>query len=180
MAGASVVLPFLPMLPTQILLNNLLYDFAQITIPTDNVDASFVQKPRKWNIGTIRDFMLVLGPISSLYDFLTFYVLLHIFHASEKLFHTGWFVESLATQTLVIFIIRTAANPLVSRPSPALAATTLLVVLVGIMLPFSRLAGPLGFTPLPIGFFGFLAAVTVTYLLLVQELKKPLIRRLME
>jgi Mg2+-importing ATPase len=180
MAGASVVLPFLPMLPTQILLNNLLYDFAQIAIPTDNVDASFVQRPRKWNIGTIRDFMLVLGPISSLYDFLTFFVLLNIFHASEKLFHTGWFVESLATQTLVIFVIRTAGNLLVSRPSPALAATTLLAVLVGIMLPFSRLAGPLGFTPLPGGFFGFLAAVTVTYLLLVQEVKKPLMRRLME
>jgi P-type Mg2+ transporter len=178
MAGASVVLPFLPMLPTQVLLNNLLYDFAQITIPTDNVDARFVQKPRKWDIGMIRDFMLVLGPISSLYDFLTFYVLLNIFHASEKLFHTGWFVESLATQTLVIFIIRTAGNPLVSRPSPALVATTLLVVLVGIMLPFSRLAGPLGFTPLPVGFVGFLAVVTLTYLLLVQEVKKPLARRL--
>ena len=180
MAGASVVLPFLPMLPTQILLNNLLYDFAQITIPTDNVDAGFVQKPRKWDIGTIRDFMLVLGPISSLYDFLTFYVLLNIFHASEKLFHTGWFVESLATQTLVIFIIRTAGNPLVSRPSPALAATTILVVLVGTMLPFSRLAGPLGFIPLPVGFFVFLAVVTLTYLLLVQEIKKPLVRRLLK
>ena len=167
------------MLPTQVLLNNLLYDFAQITIPTDNVDASFVTKPRKWNIATIRDFMLALGPISSLYDFLTFYALLNIFHASEKLFHTGWFVESLATQTLVIFVIRTAGNPLVSRPSPALAATTLLVVLVGILLPFSRIADALGFVPLPGGYFAFLAAVTMTYLLLVQEVKKPLMRRLM-
>ncbi|HET9000599.1 MAG TPA: magnesium-translocating P-type ATPase [bacterium] len=179
MAGASVVLPFLPMLPTQILLNNFLYDFAQITIPTDNVDETFMQKPRKWNIATIRDFMLVIGPISSVYDFLTFYVLLNVFHASPTLFHTGWFVESLATQTLVIFVIRTAGNPLLSRPSPALAATTLLVVLIGILLPFSPLAGPLGFVPLPGGFFAFLAAVTITYLLLVEIAKRGLMRRLM-
>jgi len=179
MAGASVVLPFLPMLPTQILLNNFLYDFAQVTIPTDNVDETFMQKPRKWNIGTIRDFMLFIGPLSSVYDFLTFYVLLNVFHASPTLFHTGWFVESLATQTLVIFVIRTAGNPLLSRPSPALAATTLLVVLIGILLPFSPLAGPLGFVPLPGGFFAFLAAVTITYLLLIEMAKRGLMRRLM-
>jgi P-type Mg2+ transporter len=179
MAGASVVLPFLPMLPTQILLNNFLYDSAQVTIPTDNVDETFMQKPRKWNIATIRDFMLVIGPVSSVYDFLTFYVLLKVFHASPALFHTGWFVESLATQTLVIFVIRTAGNPLLSRPSPALAATTLLVVLIGILLPFSPLAGPLGFVPLPGGFFAFLAAVTITYLLLVEMAKRGLMRRLM-
>jgi P-type Mg2+ transporter len=179
MAGASVVLPFLPMLPTQILLNNFLYDFAQVTIPTDNVDETFMRKPRKWNIATIRDFMLVIGPVSSVYDFLTFYVLLNVFHASPTLFHTGWFVESLATQTLVIFVIRTAGNPLLSRPSPALAATTLLVVLIGILLPVSPLAGPLGFVPLPGGFFAFLAAVTITYLLLVGMAKRGLMRRLM-
>jgi len=176
MAGASVFLPFLPMLPTQILLNNFLYDFAQVTIPTDNVDETFMQKPRKWNIATIRDFMLVIGPISSVYDFLTFYVLLNVFHASPTLFHTGWFVESLATQTLVIFVIRTAGNPLLSRPSPALAATTLLVVVIGILLPFSPLTGSLGFVPLPGGFFAFLAAVTITYLLLVEMAKRRLMR----
>jgi Mg2+-importing ATPase len=123
--------------------------------------------------------MLVLGPVSSVYDFLTFYVLLNIFHASGTLFHTGWFVESLATQTLLIFVIRTAGNPLVSRPSLALAATTLLVVLAGTLLPFSPLAGPLGFVPLPGGFFGFLVGVTITYLLLVEMAKRPLMRRLM-
>ena len=179
MAGASVLLPFLPMLPTQILLNNFLYDFAQVTIPTDNVDATYIQKPRKWNIATIRDFMIIIGPISSIYDFLTFYVLLNVFHASPTLFHTGWFVESLATQTLVIFIIRTAGSPLLSRPSPALAATTLLVVLIGILLPFSPLAGPLGFVPLSEGFFAFLVAVSITYLLLVEVVKRRLLRRLM-
>jgi len=178
MAGASVILPFLPMLPTQILLNNFLYDFSQITIPTDNIDPGFMQKPRKWNIASIRDFMIVIGPISSIYDFLTFYVLLNVYHASEALFHTGWFVESLATQTLVIFVIRTTGNPLRSLPSPALAATTLLVVLIGLWLPFSRVASPLGFVPLSAAFYVFLGAVVITYLLLVQVTKQRLVGRL--
>ena len=140
MAGASLFLPFLPMLPTQILLNNLLYDLAQLTIPTDNVDETYLQKPQRWDIGLIRNFMLFIGPISSIFDFLTFYVLLHFFHASEAQFHTGWFVESLATQTLVLFVIRTSKNPLRSRPSGPLIATCLAVVAVGIYLPFSPLA----------------------------------------
>jgi P-type Mg2+ transporter len=178
MAGASVILPFLPMLPTQILLNNFLYDFAQITIPTDNVDPGFMQKPRKWNIDMIREFMIVIGPISSIYDFLTFYVLLNVFHASEMLFHTGWFVESLATQTLVIFVIRTFGDPLKSLPSAPLAATTILVVLVGLWLPFSRFAGPLGFVPLSGGFYAFLGGVVITYLVLVQAVKQRLVARL--
>lgn len=175
MAAAAVVLPFLPMLPTQILLNNFLYDLAQVTIPTDNVDATFIVKPRKWDISLIRNFMVYIGPISSLYDFLTFAVLLFLFHASESLFHTGWFVESLATQTLVIFVIRTAGNPLRSRPSDALAATTLLAVLVGLLLPFSPLARMLGFSPLPFAYFLFLVGAIVTYLLLVEALKRRLV-----
>ena len=105
------------MLPTQILLNNFLYDLAQITIPTDNVDAAYLRRPQRWDMRVIRDFMLFIGPISSVFDFLTFYVLLRVFHADETLFHTGWFVESLATQTLVLFVIRTMGNPLRSRPS---------------------------------------------------------------
>jgi Mg2+-importing ATPase len=177
MAGATLFLPFLPMLPTQILLNNFLYDLAQVTIPTDNVDQTFIRKPRRWDIRLIRHFMLYIGPISSLYDFLTFYALLKVFHASERLFHTGWFVESLATQTLVIFVIRTAGNPLRSRPSAALSATTLLIVLVGVTLPFTPLAGWLGFTPLPAGFFLFLIAATGTYLLLVEIFKRRLMER---
>jgi Mg2+-importing ATPase len=178
MAAAVVFLPFLPMLPTQILLNNFLYDVAQITIPTDTVDDSFVRKPQRWNIDLIRDFMLFIGPISSLFDFLTFFILLRIFHASEALFHTGWFVESLATQTLVIFVIRTARNPLRSRPSVPLATTTVLIVCVGLVLPFTPLAEPLGFVPLPLGYFVFLAAATLTYLVLVEVVKRRLIRRL--
>ena len=175
MAAAAVVLPFLPMLPTQILLNNFLYDLAQVTIPTDNVDATFIVKPRKWDISLIRNFMVYIGPISSLYDFLTFAVLLFLFHASESLFHTGWFVESLATQTLVIFVIRTAGNPLRSRPSDALAATTLVAVLVGLLLPFSPLARMLGFSPLPFAYFLFLVGAIVTYLLIVEALKRRLV-----
>ena len=177
MAGAALFLPFLPMLPTQILLNNLLYDLAQITIPTDNVDESYLQKPQHWDIGLIRTFMLMVGPISSVFDFLTFYVLLNVFHASETEFHTGWFVESLATQTLVLFVIRTAGNPLQSRPSSALIATCLAVVAVGIFLPFSPVAGMLGFTALPAGYFAFLAAATGSYLLLVEAAKRRLLGR---
>jgi Mg2+-importing ATPase len=174
MAGASLFLPFLPMLPTQILLNNFLYDMAQVTIPTDNVDEAYVRKPQHWDIRLIRNFMVFIGPISSLYDFLTFYVLLYLLHAGEAEFHTGWFVESLATQTLVLFIIRTRQNPFRSRPSGPLAATTLIIVALGAVIPFTPLARPLGFTVLPPLYFAFLAIAVVTYLLLVEIAKRRL------
>jgi P-type Mg2+ transporter len=180
MAGASLFLPFLPMLPTQILLNNFLYDLAQVTIPTDNVDPAYTRRPQRWDISIIRNFMILIGPISSIYDFLTFYVLLKVFHSNEKLFHTGWFVESLATQTLVLFVIRTAGRPWKDRPSIPLAATTVVVVAAGIALPFSPLARTLGFTPLPPAFFAFLVAATGTYLVLVEIVKRVLMRRLVE
>ena len=160
------------MLSTQILLNNFLYDSAQIMIPTDNVDAAYLRRPQRWDMRLIRNFMIFIGPISSLYDFLTFYVLLHFFHAPATLFHTGWFVESLATQTLVIFVIRTAGNPLRSRPSAWLTLNTLVVVAIGVALPFSPLAGLLGFTHLPLPFFLFLVVSTLTYLLLVELAKR--------
>ena len=176
MAGASLVLPFLPMLPTQILLNNFLYDLAQVTIPSDNVDEEYLSRPQRWSIRLIRDFMVLIGPISSVYDFLTFFVLLHFFRATQPLFHTGWFVESLATQTLVLFVIRTRRRPWRSRPSRALAVTTLAVVLAGLVLPYSPLATALGFTPLPALYFSFLTAATATYLLLVEIAKRKLFR----
>ncbi len=178
MAAGVLFLPFLPMLPTQILLNNFLYDLAQIAIPTDNVDATQLGHPQRWDIGLIRDFMLWIGPISSLYDFLTFYVLIRWLHASETLFHTGWFIESLATQILVLFVIRTAGNPLRSRPSVALAIGAIAVLVVGIALPTSPLAARLGFAPLPAPFFAFLLLATTTYLLLVQAVKRRLLVRL--
>jgi P-type Mg2+ transporter len=177
MAGAYVFLPFLPMLPSQILLNTFLYDLSQVTIPTDHVDASYVRKPQRWDIKLIRNFMLFIGPVSSIFDFLTFFMLLKVFNAGAVLFHTGWFVESLATQTLVLFIIRTAGNPLRSRPSRPLAITTLLIVVVGCVLPYTPLAGPLGFTPLPVLYFLFLAGMVVSYLLLVELVKRHLMRR---
>jgi Mg2+-importing ATPase len=175
MAAASVFLPFLPMLPTQILLNNLLYDIAQITIPTDHVDRAYVSRPQRWDMRLIRDFMLLVGPVSSLFDFLTFYVLLRVLHATEPLFHTGWFVESLATQTLVLFVIRTMGNPLVSRPSAALTATTLAIVVIGLALPATPLAKLLGFTVPPLSYFAFLVVATLTYLALVEVVKRALV-----
>ena len=175
MAAASMFLPFLPMLPTQILLNNLLYDLSQLTIPTDNVDETYLAKPQQWDIGLIRKFMLYVGPISSIFDFLTFFVLLHFLHASEAQFHTGWFVESLATQTLVLFVIRTAKNPFRSRPSAPLAGTCLGAVAVGVLLPFSPFASVLGFTPLPAAFFLFLVIAIVSYLSLVELVKQRLL-----
>lgn len=177
MAGAIVFLPFLPMLPFQILLNNFLYDLAQITIPTDNVDSSFMRKPQHWDIGIIRRFMLYIGPISSIFDFLTFFVMLKLFHANEVLFHTGWFVESLATQTLVIFVIRTLKRPWKSKPSLPLMMTVLAVVGIAILLPFSPLAKVLGFVPLPLGYFLFLIGMTVCYLMLVELMKKRLMHK---
>ena len=177
MAGAALFLPFLPMLPTQILLNNFLYDLAQITIPSDNVDDAYLRKPQHWDIGLIRRFMLFIGPISSIFDFLTFYVLISVFRASEAEFHTGWFVESLATQTLVLFVIRTTGNPLRSRPSRPLLLTSLAVVSIGILLPFSPAAPALGFTRLPASYFGFLALATSTYLLVVESAKRVLLPR---
>jgi len=176
MAGASTFLPFLPMLPTQILLNNFLYDLSQITIPTDNVDEDFVRKPRQWDIGLIRRFMLYVGPISSLFDFLTFYVLLQFFHANQAFFQSGWFLESLVTQTLVIYVVRSVGNPFQSRPSRPLLITTLLVVAVGALLPVSRLAGALGFVPLTGMFYLFVAVATLLYLLSVQLAKGRLWR----
>jgi P-type Mg2+ transporter len=177
MAGAYIFLPFLPMLPAQILLNNFLYNVSQVTIPTDNVDASYFKKPQHWDISLLRNFMLIIGPISSIFDFLTFFLLLQVFHANQVLFHTGWFVESLATQTLVLFVIRTAGNPLRSRPSRPLTITTLVIVALGILLPYTPLAGLLGFEPLPVLYFPFLAGMTVVYLFLVELVKRRLMRR---
>ncbi|UJM90042.1 magnesium-translocating P-type ATPase [Rhodanobacter denitrificans] len=172
MAAGTLFLPFLPMLPTQILLNNFLYDLAQTAIPTDHVDEAQLRRPRRWSVAVIRRFMLGVGPISSLYDFATFYVLLHWLHASEAAFHTGWFIESLATQTLVLFVIRTAGNPLRSRPSLPLAIGVLAALAIGIVLPWTPLAPRLGMTPLPAAFFVFLLAATTTYLLLVELAKR--------
>jgi Mg2+-importing ATPase len=178
MAGAALFLPFLPMLPLQILLNNFLYDLAQITIPTDNIDRAYIRRPQRWNVSLIRNFMLVIGPVSSLYDFLTFYVLLHFFRFGETLFHTGWFVESLATQTLVLFVIRTAGRPWRNRPSLPLTITTLLVVIVGLVLPYTKIGVDLGLAPLSPSYFVFLVFAVASYLTIVEIVKGKVMRRL--
>jgi P-type Mg2+ transporter len=168
-AGASLFLSFLPMLPSQILLNNLLYDISEMAIPTDNVDEELLRRPSQWDMAFIRRFMMFFGPISSIFDFMTFGVMLWIFHAGPSLFRTGWFVESLATQSLVVFLIRTRRVPFFrSRPSTLLLLTTLGVVAVGAILPFTPVAGTLGFTPLPPLFFGILVAMIATYLGLIE------------
>ncbi|MGD0273217.1 MAG: magnesium-translocating P-type ATPase [Gaiellaceae bacterium] len=169
-AGASLWLKFLPMLPTQILLNNLLYDVSELTIPTDNVDEELLARPSQWDIRFIRRFMAFFGPISSVYDFLTFAVMLYVFNAGDTLFRSGWFVESLATQTLVIFVIRTRRVPFYkSRPSLPLLSTTLACAAAGVALPFiGPLARLLGFRPLPLLFLVVLAGMIVTYLALAE------------
>lgn len=179
MAAASLFLPFLPMLPTQILLNNFLYDTSQVAVPGDNVDPALLHKPKRWQIGFIRQFMTIIGPISSIYDFLTFGVLLWLFHASTNaaLFRTGWFVESLATQTLVVFVIRTAGSPFKSRPSGRLLMGVVVVSATGAVLPYTPLGPLLGFTPLPLSLLGAISLIAVTYLFLVQAVKTWFYRR---
>ncbi|ABK04853.1 magnesium-translocating P-type ATPase [Arthrobacter sp. FB24] len=171
-ATASVFLSFLPMLPGQILLNNLLYDTGQLAIPGDRVDKEQLLAPSHWNIGFIRRFMLLFGPISSVFDFATFALMLFAFNAVPGEFRAGWFIESIATQTLIIFAIRTRRVPFLrSRPSAGLLGASLGVVALGIFLPLSPLAGVLGFDPLPTPFFLALLGMTVVYLVMVEFAK---------
>jgi len=172
MTGASLFLPFLPMTPIQILLNNFLYDLSQAAIPTDEVDEEYLTKPKPWNVEAIKRFVILLGPVSSVFDFLTYGILLFVFHASPSLFRTGWFLESLCTQTLVIHIIRTGKIPFIeSRPSKFLVATSLSVVLIGFVIPFSFLAKPFGFVHPPSFYFLILFGIVSLYLFVVQWTK---------
>jgi Mg2+-importing ATPase len=168
-AGASLFLSFLPMLPSQILLNNLLYDTSQLAIPTDHVDESQLRRPSHWDIKFIRRFMIFFGPLSSVFDFITFGVMLWVFHSGPEQFRTGWFVESLATQTLVIFAIRTRRIPFFrSHPSWPVVLAALGVALVGALLPATPLAHALGFAPLPGAFFAALIGMIIGYLVLIE------------
>jgi Mg2+-importing ATPase len=178
--GASAFLPFLPMLPVQILLNNLLYDFSQTSVATDNIDAEYVEKPRKWDIGNIGRFMLFIGPISSIFDYATYFTMLYAFDAWDNpgLFQTGWFVESLLSQTLIVHVIRTGKIPFIqSQASLPLVVTTVSICLIGIWLPTSHFATALGFTPLPAGYWFALTAILLCYLTLTQVVKSWLIKR---
>jgi Mg2+-importing ATPase len=194
--GSGFLLPFLPMAPIQVLVNNLLYDFSQVGIPLDNVDAEYLSRPRRWNIKSIQNFMFFIGPISSIFDYATFFLMLYFFGCKayaapvggaaattasvhlEQLFHTGWFVESLLTQTLIVHIIRTQRIPFFqSRASKTMTFTTLLVMAVGIWLPFSSLGSFIGLTPLPLVFFGWMAVFLITYSVLTHAVKTWFFRR---
>ena len=172
MAGASLFLPFLPMLPKQILLINFMTDLPEMTIASDNVDQEFVHQPHRWDIGFIRRFMLVFGPLSSAFDFLTFALLFWLLRAGQELFHTGWFVESVLSAAFVVLALRTRLPLTRSRPGRALLAMTGLVVLLTVALPYSPLAGPLGFKPLPPLYLLAIAAIVVTYVASAELVKR--------
>ncbi|MFB6457819.1 magnesium-translocating P-type ATPase [Chitinophaga sp. Hz27] len=178
--GASAFLPYLPMLPIQVLTNNLLYDFSQTAIPTDNVDPEWLVKPRKWTVADIRRYILVIGPVSSIFDYVTFFILWHFYDARNNpaLFHTGWFIESLFSQTLIIHVIRTNKIPFIeSMASWPLMFTSILIVIAGTWLTISPLAPTLGFVPVPGSFWGWLALILVAYVILTQLVKNWLQRR---
>jgi|YelNatPaOPRAMG01_1025707.scaffolds.fasta_scaffold19140_2 Mg2+-importing ATPase len=177
-AGASLFLDFLPMLPTQILLNNLLYDLSQSAVPTDSVDHEYIEKPKRWDISFIRRFMIFLGPISSIFDFLTFFIMLFVFNATEPLFQTAWFLESLSTQTLVIFVIRTRKSPFYrSKPSESLLVSSIAIVAFALILPFTPLGELFDFVAPPLTFFIVLAGLICAYLMLVDAVKKWFYKR---
>ena len=177
-AGASLFLPFLPMLPIQILLNNLLYDLSEMTIPTDNVDKEYIERPKRWDISFVRKFMISFGPISSIFDFLTFFIMLLIFSATEPMFQTAWFLESLCSQTLVIFVIRTRKTPFYkSKPSMLLLLSSLGIVGIALIMPLTPLSIPFRFVEPPIAFFIILAGLIGVYLGLVEIIKKWFYKR---
>ncbi|MCL5003682.1 MAG: magnesium-translocating P-type ATPase [Patescibacteria group bacterium] len=177
-AGASLLLPFLPMTPVQILLTNGLYDLSQMSLPTDNVDEESLLKPRHWNIDFIKKYMIFFGPISSIYDYLTFGLMIFVFHANQQLFQTGWFIESVATEILVVFIIRTSRTPFFkSRPGRWLLLTCLTMVGIGLYIPFSFLASSLGLVRPPRLYFLLLIFLTTTYLLIVEGVKNRFLKK---
>ena len=177
-AGASLFLPFLPMLPIQILLNNMLYDFSQSAITTDSVDVEYVEKPKRWDISFIRNFMIFLGPVSSIFDFLTFFIMLLVFSASEPLFQTAWFIESLCTQTLVIFVIRTRRTPFYkSKTGRLLLLSSLSIVGFALVLPFTPLGDLFHFVRPPLAFFLVLAVLIGAYLALAEAVKRWFYKR---
>jgi Mg2+-importing ATPase len=177
MAAASLFLPFLPMLPVQVLLNNLLYDGSEIALPFDTVDDETVARPVRWNLAFVRHFMVWVGPVSSIFDFLTFVVLLAVFGASEAAFHTGWFIESLATQILVVFVIRTRRHVLASRPHASLVVLGALFLGLGLALPYTPLGAWFGFVPPSPAFLAFLALMTAAYLACAEAAKRAVYRR---
>jgi Mg2+-importing ATPase len=179
---ASFVLPFLPMLALQILIQNLLYDLSQVAIPFDSVDEEYLERPRRWVVGDIGRFMLLIGPISSVFDITTFALMWYVFGANtvgtQALFQSGWFIEGLLSQTLIIHMIRTARIPFVqSWAAWPLTFLTLVIMAIGIYIPFSPLGEMIGLVPLPLSYFPWLVATLVSYSILAQLVKVWYIRR---
>ena len=178
MLAAVFFLPYLPMLPVQILLNNLMYDFSQVTLPVDNVDKDWLLKPRRWNFSYIKKFMFTLGPISSIYDVTTFVILFYVFHAPAAVFQTGWFMESLATQSLVIHFIRTKKIPFFqSMPSYWLLGSTFAVVTAGWIIPYTKIGGYFGFASLPLPIVLTIVGIVLVYLFHVEIVKRFFFKR---
>jgi len=180
--GASLLFPFLPMLPLQILILNLIYDISQVAIPWDNVDPEYLKKPRKWIASDIKRFMLLIGPTSSIFDYITFGVLFFIFGANtiaeQSFFQTGWFLESLFTQTMVVQVLRTEKIPFIqSRPSRQLFLSAIVLLALGVMLPYTGIGHSIGFHPIPLAFYYWLVGILITYCVLVQFVKKWYIRK---
>jgi P-type Mg2+ transporter len=178
MAGASLFLPFLPLLPKQILLTNLLTDFPEMTIATDRVDNVSVEKPHRWDIRFIQRFMLIFGLLSSVFDYLTFGVLLYFMKVGEKAFQTGWFVESVISASLIVLVVRTRLPFLKSPPGKYLALATALIFVVVVALPFTPLAGLLGFVPLPLSFYGWMLLIVAVYIASAEWAKQWFYRKL--
>jgi Mg2+-importing ATPase len=179
---ASIFLPFLPMLPIQLLVQNLLYDISQVSIPWDDVDRDYLKQPHRWDAGGIARFMVFIGPISSIFDIVTYLVMWHVFLANsiehQSLFQSGWFIEGLLTQTLIVHMIRTQHVPFIeSRAAAPVILLTATVMAFGIYLPFSPLGAHLGMVPLPLPYFGWLAAILISYCVLTQLVKVAYIRR---
>lgn len=179
MAGASLLLPFLPLLPKQILLTNLLTDFPEMTIATDNVDVQSAAKPRKWDISFITKFMLVFGLLSSVFDYMTFGVLLFVLKANQQQFQTGWFIESVVSATLIVLVLRTQLSILKSRPGKYLLIATLAIVSITLVLPYLPFTNLLGFTPLPMRFYGVMLLIVSTYIISAELVKHWFYKKVM-
>jgi Mg2+-importing ATPase len=177
MAGASLFLPFLPLLPKQILLTNLLTDFPEMSIAGDRVDREMLTQPRRWNIRFIRNFMLTFGPLSSIFDFLTFGVLLLLLHAGQDQFRTGWFMESVISASIIVLVVRTRRPFIRSRPGKYLLLSTLIIAGITLVLPYLPVAVAFGFRPVPVSFFPALGAILILYILSAEIAKRIFYRR---
>jgi len=178
MAGASLFLPFLPLLPKQILLTNLLTDFPEMTIATDNVDKEMVERPRRWDIKFIRNFMMTFGIVSSVFDYLTFGVLLLILHATTDQFRTGWFLESVISASSVVLVVRSRKPFFKSRPGKYLLIATLMIVGVTLIFPYTPFGKTFGFSPLPISFLLFMGVIVILYIIAAEIAKRVFYKRM--